>query len=207
MVRSLIRTLYVALWSAWFRWGRIPLSRLVDLWRPKGSLSAPRFASLEAFARWWQANTRWASDPFFGAFDIFASLEHALWCFEEKGIFEEDCDGLAYVAMHMVQRVPGVSESYLVTLAFDPFDPLPVSTLTSRLQNLAHVICVYRQASRWGVISNTDVFLPQWESFAAAVTRNPHCRGRNILWYEVRDTNLCRVAARRISAPTQISVA
>ncbi len=197
--RRFVRWVYVTLWSAWFRWGRIPLSRFVDLWRPKRPAHLPRFASLEAFRRWWQSNTRWAPDPLFGIVDIISSLDYAQWCFEERGVFEEDCDGLAYVGGCCVARVPGVQDVYLVTLAFDPFSPLPGRTLKERLLNIAHVITVFRQGERWGVLSNQDVYPPQWRSLGEAITQNPACTGRRILWYEVRDITLRRKVARRVA--------
>ncbi len=198
MVQRMLQWAYVTLWAAWFRWGRIPLSRFVDLWRPKRRAHLPRFSSLEAFRRWWQSNTRWAPDPLFGIVDIFPSLEHAQWCLEERGLFQEDCDGLAYVGGYCVARVPGIQDVYLVTLAFDPFSYLPGRTLKERLLNIAHVITVFRQGDRWGVLSNQDVYLPRWNSFAEAVTQNPACEGRRILWYEVRDLSLQRKVARRV---------
>ncbi len=207
MVTALLRAAFIALWSAWFRWGRIPLSRLVNLWRPRSNTPVPRFASLEAFARWWYANTHWVPDPLWGALDILPSLEHAQWCFEKKGRFEEDCDGLAYVGGHCVARVPGVREVYLVTLVYDPFSPLPGNTLSERLFNIAHVIAVFRQGNKWGVISNREVYAPQWDDFGEAVTQNPACRGRRILWYEVREISLRRVLARRVRQADDIALA
>ncbi len=209
-MKRLVRAAYVGLWSAWFRWGRGLVSRLVDLIRPKSKTPLPRFASLEAFARWWRANTRWRSDPLFGVLDIMPSGGYAQWCFETKGRFEEDCDGLAYIACHYLTRVPNVRDIYLVTLAYDPIVVLSRQGRASwaeRLSNIAHVICVFRQHDRWGVVSNTDVYLPQWSSFGEAVTQNPACAGQPILWYEVRELTLRRVLARRVTHPQNIGLA
>ena len=206
-MKRLGRAIYVVLWSAWLRWGRGPLSRLVNLIRPRSTTPLPRFASLEAFARWWRANTRWRPDPVFGLVDIIPSLEYAQWAFEQRGRFEEDCDGLAYVAGHCLTRVPGVDAVYIVTLAFDPFATALApahTTWADRIASIAHVICVFRQGNKWGVVSNSDVYAPQWSSFAEAVTQNPACAGSPILWYEVRELSLRRVAAGRVRDPESI---
>ncbi len=182
--------LYVPLWTFWFRWGRRPLSWLVDRFRPHVPLPPRRFQSLEEFAQWWAAHTRWRSDPLKGAIDVVASLAYAQWQWREKGVFEGDCDGLAYVAAQHLSPLVDKGHCYIVTLLLNPFD---FSGLWEGLQMGAHVLCIFRYRGKWRVLSNTELFPQAWDTFDEALHLNPYTRGHTVLWYEIRDAHMRRV--------------
>ncbi|NPA91915.1 MAG: hypothetical protein GXO55_10825 [Chloroflexi bacterium] len=175
-------TLYVPLWATWFRWGRGILSRTVNRFR--GRLAGPNryFESLDAFRAWWQNHTRWKSDPLQGIIDIVASLEHAQWQWAHKGIFEDDCDGLAFVAAHYLADFADDHQCHVVTLLLNPFE---YPTLWEGLQLGAHVLCLFQHQGRWHVLSNTEIFDETWSTFEEALYQNPYSAGHTILWYRV----------------------
>ncbi len=188
---------YVPLWALWFRLGRRPLSWLVDRFRPRVSLPPRRFDSPESFAHWWREHTRWRSDPLKGAFDVIASLAYAQWQWREKGVFEDDCDGLAYVAAQHVRLFADGGRCYVVTLLLNPFD---FSSLWEGLQMGAHVLCIFPYQGRWYVLSNNEIFPQTWATFSEALEENPYTRGHTILWYEVRDPHMGLLA---VNAPPE----
>jgi len=180
--RLLVRP-YVALVSWYFRRLKLPLSRLADLFRPKERFLLPSFASLEEFAGWLAAHTRWRPDPLAGAFDIFPSLKHLAWQLAHHGQAADDCDGLAYLAAQGALQFADTPDLvYVVTVVLDP-TRLP-------LQQAAHVLCIFRHAGRWRVVSNSELYPQSYASFWRALTDNPHCQGHAILFYELRDAHL-----------------
>lgn len=174
---------YVALTHVYFRHVKLPVSRLVDRFRPKSAWNLPAFSSLEEFAQWLAVHTRWRLDPLAGVLDIFPSLGHLAWQLEQKGLVEDDCDGLAFLAAQGARQfadVPGMV--YVVTLVLDP-RRLP-------LVQAAHVLCIFRHQGCWRVFSNGGLYPQCYPSFWKALTDNPHCYGQRILSVEVRDADL-----------------
>ena len=65
-----------------------------------------------------------------------------------------------------------------------------------------HVICLFRRAGRWRMISNSLVFADAWLDFEEALQENPYAFGHPLLFYEVRDANLRFVRSKRFPVPT-----
>jgi len=185
MKRVFVRP-YVAALGGYFSRAKLPLSRLVDRGRPKSDFRLPDFASLDEFAEWMVGHLRWRLDRLAGMLDVFPSLEHMGWQLEHKGVVEDDCDGLAYIAAQGVLGLAdGPTDVYIVTLLLDPAH-LPVA-------KAAHVICVFRIQGKWGVISNGRLESRQYPSFWAAVTQNSYSQGKEIKFIETRNADLERV--------------
>jgi len=182
--RKVFRAFILPLWIGWFRWGNRVLSRLANRFRPRLHGSPPHFHTLDEFRKWWTAHTRWKSDPLGGVADITASLEHALWQWEHKGIFEDDCDGLAFVGAQCLRPLSDHNRCYVVTVVLDPFE---FPSLKEGIQMGAHVMCFFSHLGRWRVLSNTDVFPGEWDTFEDALLHNPYTAGHTILWYRVQE--------------------
>ncbi len=193
--QKLLLTLYVRILGWWFRLGKAPLSGLANLLRPRLALDLPAFDDLPAFAVWWERHTEWKPDPFNGAFDIFPALANAAWQWAQQGIVRDDCDGLAYIAANQVKPfADSASEVYVVTIITDPF-----SWGKQGLLMAPHVICLFRRAGRWQMVSNSEVFADTWDDFEEALRANPYATGHPLLFYEVRDANLRFVRSKRFS--------
>jgi len=186
MKRLFVRP-YVAVLGSYFSRAKLPLSRMVDRTRPRSTtLNLPQFASVEDLAEWMQDHLRWRMDRLRGLLDVFPSLEHVAWQLKHKGVVEDDCDGLAFVAARGALQIadfPG--DVYVVTMVLDP-GKLPVD-------RAAHVICVFRRQSKWYVVSNGKIDARQYASFRDAVTQNEYSYGHEIKFLEARDANLERV--------------
>ena len=198
MRNTWVLKVYVALWGAWFRWGRLPASRIFNRLRPRlkqADFPTPPFETLKAFASWWSRHARWVPDPLGGALDVVASWEHALWQLHRKGVFEDDCDGLAYVGAQFLRRIPGVDTCYIVTLLLDPYE---FPSFKTGVYKGAHVLCIFRYRNTWRVLSNDTLYPESWSSFEDALHRNPFCEGHRIIWYEVRDADMRRLNQQRV---------
>lgn len=181
---------YLGIVRFYFRRLKLPASRLANLFRPKERFLLPSFASLDEFAGWLAGHTRWRADPLAGVLDIFPSLEHLAWQLTHQGYAADDCDGLAYLAAQGARQFADAPDLiYVVTLVLNPMR-LP-------LEQAAHVLCIFRHAGRWRVVSNGTLYPQAYASFWRALTDNPHCHGHTILFYELRDADL-----RPARAPT-----
>lgn len=180
----------------WFRWGKIILSRLANLLRPRATWPqhVPFWRSLEEYAAWLPAHVRWMPDPLGGAFDSFLSPAALAAQMRDRGYVQKDCDGLAqFSALNLTYLLPrGAQDVFIVTVILDPF-----SFQKQALLYAAHVLCVFRHEQAWRVISNHELFPDRYPSFAAAVQHNPYCAGHPVLWFEVRDPHLKRLHSGR----------
>jgi len=145
-----------------------------------------RWESLDAYAQWLPGHVRWKPDRLGGVIDVFPTRETIAAQFQQKGYFEEDCDGLAYFsAQNLLHFVENPNRISIVTVVMDPFtfekDPLLYA---------AHVIVVFQYRGKWRVISNDTLYPEEFDSFAEAVQFNPYCRNHPVLWTEVRDKDL-----------------
>lgn len=195
MWRAAWRGAYVALWRLWFRHGRGVLSRAVDRVRPRQVGTWPSFTSLDDFGRWWATHTRWKSDPLWGLVDIVASPDHARWQWQHKGIFEDDCDGLAYMAAQHVRSLADPGHCYVVTLLLDPFE---FPNVVQGIALGAHVLCIFRHEGEWRVLSNSELYPQSWPTFERALEENPFTRGHRVLWYELRDADMRYLVDRKL---------
>jgi len=196
--QRLLLTLYALVLGWWFRVGKVPLSKLSNLTRPGLPPTLHGFGDLQEFAQWWEQHTEWKADPFNGAFDIFPNLANAEWQWAHGGAFRDDCDGLAYLAANQVKPfADAVNEVFVVTIITDPF-----SWGRQGLLMAPHVICLFRRAGRWRMISNSLVFADAWLDFEEALQENPYAYGHPLLFYEVRDSNLRFVRSKRFPVPT-----
>lgn len=186
---------YLALWTSWFRWGKVALGRLLARVQPRVPWQPHEFPSLEAFVRWWADHAEWVSDPLWGAIDFFPSLNYLAWQLHTRGCVEEDCDGLAYGAAQFLRRWADDGQCYVVTVILDPFQ---FSSLWEGILKGAHVMCFFRQGREWRVFSNKVLYPDRWPTFASALHANPFCRGRRVLWYERRDANLNLLGHTRV---------
>ena len=189
-MKRALAALYVAFLRAWLRWGKAIPSWVYARLKPQAAIDWERVASssLEEYAAWLQAHTRWVSDPLWGLLDLYPSLGYLFWQLEHKGVVEDDCDGLAYFALASVTPycdTPG--DRYLVDLVLDPFQ--------ISLARSAHAICVFRAGGKWRVISNGVLDPDAWDTFEDAVRQNSYARGYRVLWWAARDANLRRVPA------------
>lgn len=193
--RRLARGLYRRGLAVTFRALKVPLSGVANSVAPKAPWTsfATRWDTLEDYANWLknEDHAAWRSDPLGGLVDFFPSLNTIAAQFRDKGKFEEDCDGLAvFSAQNVRQFADDPGAVYIVTLILDPF-----SFAEKALERSAHVICVFRKEGAWRVVSNTDVFAEHFTSFAAAVQKNSYCAVHPVLWAEVRNTHLRRLAS------------
>jgi len=193
--RRLARGLYWRGLAFSFRALKVPLSAVANSVAPKAPWTsfAPRWDTLEDYATWLfdEQHAAWRPDPLGGLLDYFPSLDTIAAQFRDKGKFEDDCDGLAlFSAQNVRQFADDPDAVYVVTLILDPF-----SFAEKALELAAHVICVFRREGAWRVVSNTDVFADRFPSFAAAVQKNSYCVIHPVLWAEVRNTHLRRLAS------------
>lgn len=197
--RRLARGLYWRGLAFSFRALKVPLSAVANSVAPKAPWTsfAPRWDTLEAYADWLSPpqpqpqHVVWRPDPLGGLLDYFPSLDTIAAQFRDKGKFEDDCDGLAlFSAQNVRQFADDPDAVYIVTLIMDPF-----SFDGKALERAAHVICVFRREGVWRVVSNTDVFDERFPSLAAAVQKNSYCIIHPVLWAEVRNTRLRRLAS------------
>jgi len=183
MVQRCLVALYVFGLKLWFRWGKLALSWVVNLFRPRLPWQRRAFASLEAYGEWLPGAVAWKQEPLSGAFDTFPSLEHIEWQLETRGRFEDDCDGLAYFsANNVLPFCDDPAECFVVTVIINPFE---VGLLYA-----AHVMCIFKSEGAWRVISNDELLAQRWSTFEEALEQNPYCRGHRLLHVEVRDHNL-----------------
>ncbi len=191
--RRLARSLYCRSLAASFRLIKLPLSAALNSVAPKAPWTtfSATWQTLDEYAAWLPAHTRWRADRLGGLVDRFPDLKTIAAQFRDKGLFEEDCDGLAlFSAQNVRQFADDLDASYVVTVILDPF------TFTSNsLQYAAHVLCVFRHQGAWRVVSNTAVLAESFASFAQAVQTNAYCAGHPLLWLEVRDFRLHRLAS------------
>lgn len=187
-MKALFVAPYVALVRFYFRWMKVGVSRLVNLFRPKLPFQPPAFASLDEYAEWMREHLRWRADRLGGLLDVFPDLRHLAWQLKRRGIVEDDCDGLAYYSAAVVRQfVDDLKDVYIVSVVLNPrFVPL---------QQAAHVLCIFRVAGKWRVISNNQLYPRRYATFASALTENPYCRGKEIKFVEIRDAQLRRVHA------------
>jgi len=179
---------YVATLGAYFRWVKLPLSHVTARFGHHSKAPLPTFGSLDDYLRWMGEKLHWRSDGLGGVWDVFPSLAGLAWQLEHQGFAEDDCDGLAFFSAHMVKPfADSERDVYIVTLVLNPRH-LP-------LERAAHVVCVFRSAGAWRVISNTEMYPRRYPTFAAALAENPYARGQEIKLVEVRDSELRRVPA------------
>jgi len=193
--RRLVRGLYWRGLAISFRALKIPLSTIANAVAAKAPWSsfATRWDTLEEYAAWLKPRryADWRPDPLGGLLDYFPSLDTIAAQFRDKGKFVDDCDGLAlFSAQNVRQFADDPDAVYIVTLIMDPF-----SFDDKALERAAHVICVFRREGVWRVVSNTDVFDERFPSLAAAVQKNSYCIIHPVLWAEVRNTRLRRLAS------------
>lgn len=183
MIQRCLVALYVFGLKTWFRWGKVPLSRLVDLWRPHLPWQQRSHASLEAYGQWLPTAVRWKQEPLGGAFDTLPSLEYIEWQLQTQGLFEDDCDGLAYFsAQNVLPFCDAPSDCYVVTIVINPFE---VGLLYA-----AHVLCIFKSGGFWRVTSNDELYPQRWSSLEEALQENAYCRGHQLLHVEIRDRDL-----------------
>lgn len=201
--RRLSLVFFIAGLQVWFRTVKVPLSRAVGYFRDGIEPVTRESASLDEFAVWWQAHSRWHADPWKGALDTFPTLRQAELQLSRMACVQDDCDGLAYVAANQL-RTQGVvtGEVYVVTIITDPF-----SWDQQALLMAAHVICVFHHQNQWRVVSNETLFPETWTDFETAVLDNPYARGHRVLFYEVRTPDLKFVRSQRFSLRTVMAAA
>lgn len=179
---------YVATVGAYFRWVKLPLSQVTARFAHQSQAALPTFGSLDEYVRWMGTHLRWRSDGLAGVWDVFPSLAGMVWQLEQQGFAEDDCDGLAFFSAQMVKPfADNERDVYIVTVVLNPRH-LP-------LERAAHVLCVFRNAGAWRVISNNEMYPRRYSTFAAALAENPYARGQEIKLVEVRDIDLRRVPA------------
>jgi len=191
--RRLARGAYWRFLALIFRWGKVPFSKFWGRFVPRASWPGhdARWESLEEYSQWLREHVRWKPDRLGGLIDVFPTRETIAAQFRDKGIFEEDCDGLAFFSgQNVIQFADDPNKITLVTVVLDPytFEKKP-------LLYAAHVILVFPYQGKWRVISNDTLYPEAFDSFAEAVQFNPYCRNHPILWAEARDKDLHLYAA------------
>lgn len=191
--RRAARGAYWRFLAASFRFVKVPRSSLFNRFQPRATWPGhdAHWDSLDEYAVWLRKNVRWKADALNGAIDIFPDREIIAGQFQQKGIFEDDCDGLAYFsAQNLPQFVEDPDKIYIVTMVLDPY-----SFEKDALLYAAHVICVFQHEGVWRVVSNGVLYPEHFESFAEAVQFNRYCAAHPVLWAEVRDRDLKRLAS------------
>ncbi len=186
--RHLARSAYWRLLAGVFRWGKVPLSKLLSHLEPRAPWPGhqARWDSLEEYAQWLPQHVHWKPDRLNGLIDLFPTRETIAAQFQRQGYFEEDCDGLAYFsAQNILPFVDNPNQITLVTVVLDPFT-FPKNPLLYA----AHVILVFPYREKWRVISNETLYPQTFDTFAEAVQFNPYCQDHPILWVEARDKDL-----------------
>jgi hypothetical protein len=187
------RGAYWRLLAAVFRWGKVPFSRVLARLEKRAPWPGhdAHWSSIEAYAQWLPQHVRWTPDRLNGLIDAFPTRETIAAQMQEKGIFENDCDGLAYFsAQNLIRLVREPNKITLVTVIMDPFTFEKQPLLYS-----AHVILIFWHEGYWRVISNDTLYPDKFESFAEAIQHNPYCQQHPVLWVEVRDKDLRLYAA------------
>ncbi|RME85444.1 MAG: hypothetical protein D6775_02795 [Caldilineae bacterium] len=195
VLRRLTRGLYWRYLSLSFRFGKVPRSSVFNFFKPRAPWPGHNdtWDSLEEYAQWLPDHVHWKRDPLYGALDIFPDRGIIAAAMRDKGVFEDDCDGLAYFsAQNLLDLLPDPSHIYIVTLVLDPY-----TFEEKALFYAAHVICVFRHEEVWRVISNDTLYPNRFATFAEAVRDNPYCAAHPVLWLEVRTPDLKRVFAGR----------
>ncbi|MCO6450260.1 MAG: hypothetical protein J5I90_05670 [Caldilineales bacterium] len=193
--RRIARGAYWRGLSATFRVGKPPRSSLFNRFKPQAEWPGhdDAWPSLESYAAWLPKHVRWKPDGLNGIIDVFPNKETIAAQFRDKGIFEDDCDGLAFFsAQNVKQFVEDPSRIYVTSVILDPFTFAQNPLLYS-----AHVICVFQIQQAWRVISNDTLYPQQFASFPAAVQTNPYCASHPVLWAEVRDADLKFIAGSK----------
>ncbi len=186
--RRMVRGAYWRLLASIFRWGKIPFSHLLARFEPRAEWPGhdAHWESLEDYGRWLATHVRWKPDRLGGLIDVFPTREMIAAQFQSRGIFEDDCDGLAYFSgQNLIQFADDPNQITLVTVILDPF-----TFEESPLLYAAHVLVVFPYLGKWRVISNEILFPEAYNSFAEAVQFNPYCREHPVLWAEARDRDL-----------------
>ncbi|MCB0254119.1 MAG: hypothetical protein KDI55_10335 [Anaerolineae bacterium] len=166
--------------AIWMTRLKRPFSAVVARLRPSLPWQPLEFTSLEEYARWLPQHVRWIPDPLGGVVDFFPSLGYAAFQLFSKGVFEDDCDGLAvFSAANVEPFCDRPEDRYLVTVLINPYD--------MGLANAAHVMLFFKHEGMWRIISNQLLFEQQWQTFLEALTGNPYVGGRPVLWAAVQD--------------------
>jgi hypothetical protein len=197
MIESWLSKCFVFGVKNWLRWGKPLLSKTTNTFKPQLSIASTHtFESLEDFAEWLKAHTKWKGEPLRGLFDTYPSLEHLNWQLDTKGYVEDDCDGLAYfAAVNVIPFCDSPSDSYVVSVIFDP--------LEVALESFAHAICVFKSGGMWRVISNGELDPGKWQTLDEAVLENGACRRDKeaLRCVEKRTSDLRLVASAMVSQP------
>ncbi len=191
--RRLARGAYWRLLALVFRWGKAPFSKIWGRLEPRAEWPGhdAHWDSLEAYGRWLRSHVRWKPDRLGGLIDVFPSRETIAAQFKTKGVFEDDCDGLAYFSgQNLIQFADDPNKITLVTVVLDPY-----TFKEKPLLYAAHVIVAFPYRGKWRVISNDALYPDEFDSFAEAVQLNPYCRDHPVLWAEARDRDLHLYAA------------
>ena len=186
--KRMARGAYWRLLALVFRWGKVPFSQVISRLEPRAEWPGhdAHWETLEEYAAWLPWHVRWKPDRLGGIVDAFPTRATIAAQFRDKGMFEEDCDGLAYFSgQNLIQFVADPNKITLVTVVLDPY-----TFKEKALLYAAHVIVVFYYGDRWRVISNEMLYPDEFDSFAEAVQFNPYCLGHPILWLEVRDKDL-----------------
>ncbi len=191
--RRAARDVYRRFLALSFRAGKRPRSSFLNWFRPWAQWPGhdAEWDTLEEYAQWLPRNVRWRADSLNGLIDVFPTRSTIAAQFQEKGIFEDDCDGLAYFsAQNLPQFVEDPDKIYIVTMIMDPY-----SFDKDALLYAAHVITVFQHEGVWRVISNDTLYPDHYDSFAQAVQQNPYAASHPVLWAEARDKDLNRIAS------------
>ena len=141
--RRALRDAYWLGLSAWFRVGKITLSVVANRFRVQAPWPGhtATWPDLEAYAQWLPRHVRWKSDPLGGVFDTFLARGAVAAQFRDKGMFEDDCDGLAFLnAQNVTQFADDPRWVYVVTLSSIPI-PFPRTRYsTPRMSSVCSVI-------------------------------------------------------------------
>jgi len=191
--RRAARDVYKRFLALSFRVGKRPRSSFLNWFRPRAEWPGhdDHWNTLEEYAQWLPQHVRWKADSLNGLIDVFPSRETIAAQFKEKGIFEDDCDGLAYFsAQNLPLFVEDPDKIYIVTMILDPY-----SFAKDALLYAAHVISVFQHEGVWRVISNATLYPEHFDSFAQAVQDNAYTASHPVLWAEARDKDLNRIAS------------
>ncbi len=191
--KRLARSLYWRALALVFRWWKIPISKIFAYFQPRAPWPGHEtgWTNLEEYGRWLPSHVRWRSDPLGGAFDIFPTRETIAAQYVRHGVFEEDCDGLAYFsAQNLDSLADDPAKILIITVILDPF-----SFKERALFFAAHVFLIFPYQGQWRVISNETLYEEHYPTIAEAIQRNPYCASHPILWIEARNRHLRHLAS------------
>ncbi len=191
--KHVARSIYWRTLALVFRWGKAPLSKAFARLRPRAPWPGHQahWETLEAYQQWLPYHVRWKSDPLGGVFDIFPTRETIAAQYVRHGVFEEDCDGLAYFsAQNLVSLADDPAKILIITVILDPF-----SFKERALFFAAHVLLLFPYQGRWRVISNDILYDDAFPTLADAIQWNPYCESHPILWAEARNRHLQYLAS------------